>query len=62
MNRKLIFTVSLFMTGQVIANYGADHDSGKGTAPVKKARVNTLVFSFAKKSKGQYLCGFKKQR
>ena len=45
MNRKLIFIMSLFMTGQVIANYGADHDSGKGTAPVKKARVNTLVMS-----------------
>ena len=45
MNRKLIFILSLFMTGQVIANCGADHDSGKGTAPVKKARVNTLVMS-----------------
>ena len=45
MNRKLIFIMSLFMTGQVIANYGADHESGKGTAPVKKARVNTLVMS-----------------
>ena len=45
MNRKLIFILSLFMTGQVIANCGDDHDSGKGAASVKKARVNTLVMS-----------------
>ena len=33
------------MTGQVIADCGADHDGKKDTAPVKKARVNTLVMS-----------------
>ena len=45
MNRKLIFILSLIMTGQIIANCGANHDSETGAAPVKKARVNTLVMS-----------------
>ena len=45
MNRKLIFILSMFMTGQVIADCGADHGDSKGAAdaPSKKARVNILV-------------------
>ena len=45
MNRKLIFIGALFMTGQVIADCGADHDVQKSVSPVKKTRVNTLVMS-----------------
>ena len=46
MNRKsIIIILALFMTGQIIADCGADHDGWKDTAPVKKARVNTLVMS-----------------
>ena len=71
MNRKLIFILSLFMTGQVIADCGADHDGGKSAAPVKKARVNTLVMSIPEDGKieglvitscGQCKFGYKEKR
>ena len=71
MKRILILILALFLTGQVIADCGVDHDGEKGTAPVEKARINTLVMSVPDDgnieglvitSCGQCKLGYKKKR